>query len=384
VTDDRVARAGLSRLVEPADPRVTDAVSQAGAGRLYDELLTRRAERGLTGDAAGRVASVDPLRELEQAARRGIRFVIPSDAEWPTQLDDLARTSGVNQMVGRPFGLWVRGPARLDELARCVAIVGSRSSTSYGETAAGEIAAGVSRDGRAVVSGAAFGIDQAAHRGALALGGPSVAVLACGVDRAYPASHRDLIEHMAAHGAVVSELPPGCAPMRMRFLARNRLIAALGCGTVLIEAAIRSGALNTAAWTESLSRPLMGLPGPITSAQSQGVHHWIRSGAATLVTGPEDVLEVVGDVGEHTREEPREAPRPRDRLSSRHRQVLEAVPLRRPADLESIAATAGIDLVDTQSALRHLRRCGLAVHTEAGWRLGESTRHVPHVDDHAP
>jgi DNA processing protein len=375
--DDRVARAALTRLVEPADPRVAEAVTQAGAARLYQEIVSHRADHGLSDDAAGRVATVDPERELEESARRGIRFVVPGDPEWPRQLDALDLSPGVGSMGGVPFGLWVRGPLRLDELGRSVAVVGSRSATTYGEDGAREIAAGLARDGRPVVSGAAFGIDQAAHRGALALRGMSVAVLACGVDRSYPAAHHDLISHLAHHGAVVSELPPGCAPMRMRFLARNRLIAGLACGTVLVEAAIRSGALNTAAWTDSLSRPLMGVPGPVTSAQSAGVHHCLRTGGGSLVTGAADVLEVVGGSGEHLREEPREAPRPRDRLTSRHRQVLEAVPLHRPASLESVSATAGISLTDTQSALNHLRSRGFAERTEEGWRLGEVAREVP-------
>ena len=160
--------------------------------------------------------------------------------------------------MASPIGLWVRGPLRLDELADSVAVVGSRSATTYGEDVARELGAGLARAGDCLVSGAAFGIDQAAHRGALAVGGPSVAVLACGVDRAYPAAHRDLIDHLAPAGAVVSELPPGCAPLRMRFLARNRIIAALTRGTVLVEAALRSGALNTAGWADSLSPPADG------------------------------------------------------------------------------------------------------------------------------
>ena len=370
MNDERVARAGLTRLVEPADHRVVDALAQAGASRLYEEILLRRAERGLSDDAAGRVGTLDPARDLERAARAGIRFVIPGDAEWPTQLDTLAHSPAVSDMRGLPFGLWVRGPLPLHQVEGALAVVGSRSSTTYGETAAREIGAGMVRADRVVVSGAAVGIDQAAHRGALGARGSSIAVLACGVDRAYPAAHRELLDHLARTGAVVSELPPGCAPMRMRFLARNRLIAGLSKGTVVVEAALRSGALNTASWTESLSRPLMGVPGPVSSAQSQGVHHWIRSGAATLVTGPADVLEVIGDAGSELCEEPRGAERPRDRLSTRHRRVLEAVPLRRPAPLESIAATAGIDLVDTQGALTSLARGGFVVGAEGGWRLG--------------
>jgi DNA processing protein len=374
VTDERLARAALTRLTEPADLRVARALTQVGAVRLYEDIVAHRAQDGLGPDAAVRLDGVDPARELEQAEGRGIRFVIPEDAEWPAQLDDLAHSEPVSELGGVPIGLWVRGPVRLDHLADSTAIVGSRSSTSYGEHVAGEVAAGVARAGHCVVSGAAFGIDQAAHRGALALDEPSVAVLACGVDRPYPAAHRSLIEHMATAGAVVSELPLGCAPLKVRFLARNRLIAGLTRGTVLVEAAIRSGALNTAGWAESLSRPVMGVPGAVTSAQSQGVHHWIRRGAASLVTGPEDVLEVIGGAGAHLLAPPREAERPRDRLTRRHHRVLEAVPVRQPAALASIAATAGVGLLEVQTALTYLSARGFVVRAGDGWRLAEAAR----------
>ena len=370
MTDERLARAGLSRLTEPGDLRVARAVAQVGAIQLYDDILAHRDRDQLVADAAGRMVRLDPAAELERAERSGIRFVIPGDAEWPTQLDDLAHGEPVSELGGVPVGLWARGPLELDRLADSVAVVGSRSSTTYGEQVARDIGAGVARADRCLVSGAAFGIDQAAHRGALALDGPSVAVLACGVDRPYPAGHRSLIEHMATVGAVVSELPPGCAPLRIRFLARNRLIVALTCGTVVVEAATRSGALNSAGWAESLSRPLMGVPGPVTSAQSQGVHQWIRSGAAALVTGVDDVLELVGSAGEHVRDVPRAPVQPRDRLARRHRQVLEAVPVRQPAGLASIAATAGIALVDAQTALTYLTEHDFVVQGPAGWRLG--------------
>ena len=377
MTGDRVARAALSRLVEPGSARAARLLAHMGAPELYRQLRHERIDKGLSADAAGRMVEVDPERDLERAASRGIRFVVPGDDEWPVQLDDLEVAEGVSEMCGRPFGLWVRGPVRLEALARSVAVVGSRSATTYGEDVARGIGAELARDGRPVVSGAAFGIDQAAHRGALAMRGASVAVLACGVDRAYPAAHRDLLDHHATHGAIVSELPPGCAPMRMRFLARNRLIAALTCGTVLVEAAVRSGALNTAAWADSLSRPLMGVPGPVSSAQSQGVHHWIRTGAASLVTGAADVLEVVGSSGEHARDEPRAPSRPRDRLSRRDQRVLDAVPVHRAADLDAVARTAGLAPDDTRGALAELLRQRFVEQVPTGWRLGEAAREVP-------
>jgi DNA processing protein len=378
VTDERVARAGLTRLAEPGDPRVADAIAQVGAVHLYEDVLQERG--AVAADAAARVATLDPERELDRAAATGIRFLIPGDAEWPDQLDDLAHSGKVSDLGGPPIGLWVRGPLRLDDLRTSVAVVGSRSSTTYGESVARELGAGAARAGRCLVSGAAFGIDQAAHRGALAMDGSSVAVLACGPDRVYPAAHRDLITHLATVGAVVSELPLGCAPLRLRFLARNRIIAALTSGTVIVEAALRSGALNTASWAQSLSRPLMGVPGPVTSASSQGVHHWVRSGAATLVTGPQDVLEVVAPSGDHLLAEPRGPEQPRDVLRSRHRQVLEAVPLRRPAPLPSIAATAGVGLLDAQKALSYLAEKDFVRQQHDGWTLGP--RGLARIPDH--
>jgi DNA processing protein len=280
-------------------------------------------------------------------------------------------------MGGKPVGLWVRGPVRLDEVTRSVAVVGARSATTYGTDVSAEIASTVARDGWVVVSGGAIGVDIAAHRGALAAGGTTVAVLACGADRVYPLVHAEILEHIAEHGALISESPPGHAPLKSRFLSRNRLIAALSRGTVVVEAARRSGALNTATWAARLHRPLMGVPGPVTSAPSEGVHRLLRSGQASVVTTGEDVLEVVGDVGEHLVQEPRGPQRPHDALTSRLRQVLEAVPAVRPAPADSISRTSGVGPDHTHAALTELARKGLVAPVGKGWRLarrpGEAT-----------
>ena len=366
---DRLARVAIGRLAEPGDPRFADLVAELGAVALLDSRIGQRDLGGVLADIAGRVETMGPQRELEQAERLGVRFVIPSDAEWPRQLDDLAGVEPLQNRCGVPLGLWVKGPLRLDELAGSVAVVGSRSATSYGADVAADLSAVVARAGHAVVSGAAFGIDQAAHRGALAAGGCTVAVLACGVDRAYPMAHKRLLDHLGAEGAVVSEVPIGCSPTRLRFLARNRLIAALTRGTVVVEAAVRSGALNTANWAGRLNRTLLGVPGPVTSAPSQGVHQLIRSGAATLVTSGAEVLELVGGAGEHLVEEPRARARPRDRLSLRDQQVLDAVPVTTGARADSIARAAGMGLLEVRSALTRLQGAGLVVAGEAGWRL---------------
>jgi DNA processing protein len=370
---ERLARVALGQLGEPGDPRLVSLVAELGAATVRDLLAAERDPgRGVLADVAARLETTNPARDLERADRLGIRFVIPGDDEWPAQVDQLMTTETLHDRGGPPLGLWVRGPMRLEELDASVAVVGSRSATTYGTTVAGEIGARVAREGYTVVSGAAFGIDQAAHRGALAAGGRTVAVLACGVDRAYPARHRALLDHLAATMAVVSELAPGRAPTRIRFLSRNRIIAALTRGTVVVEAAVRSGALNTAGWAARLHRPLMGVPGPVNSAQSEGVHQLVRKGAATLVTRGEEVLELVGASGHHLDEPRRGRTHARDSLSGRHQQVLEAVPLGSPAHSDSIARTAGIGLLDTRSILRRLERAGFVEHGAGGWRIRDA------------
>lgn len=369
--EERLARVALGLLVEPGDPQVSGLVARMGAVSLHRQLLEERELDGSLTDVAVRLEGIDPERDLDWAERRRIRFVVPGDDEWPRQLDDLAMAGNHDRIGGAPLGLWVRGPVRLDQLQHSVAIVGSREPTTYGTDVAARLAAHVAGQGIPVVSGGAFGIDYAAHRGALIAEGTTVAVLACGVDRVYPQAHAALLGHIAEHGAVVSEVPPGGAPMRMRFLSRNRIIAALTSGTVVVEAAARSGALSTARWADRLSRRVMAVPGPVTSAPSEGVHNLIRSGAASLVTCGEHVMEQVAEAGTHTLAEPRGAERSRDRLSAVDAQVLEAVPVAQPVPADSISRTAGISLLRAQAALERLSRQGFVVLTPRGdWVLG--------------
>jgi DNA processing protein len=367
---ERLARAALSRVGEPGHLRLTRMVAEFGACQVLASLHQQSAEADLTTDLAERLRGCDPATELEKAAAKGIRFVVPGDDEWPSEIDDLEHCPPLHERGGIPIGLWARGPLRLDEAAEhAVAIVGSRSATTYGAEVAADIGSTLARSSYAVISGAAFGIDQAAHRGALAAKGLTVAVLACGVDRAYPAAHETLLDYIAERGLVVSEAAPGCAPTRIRFLARNRLIAALARGTVVVEAAIRSGALNTASWTGGLGRTVMGVPGPVTSAPSAGVHQLIRSRDAVLVTNGEEVLEAVGPIGTFTLVEPREEPRARDRLSSADQQVLDAVPLRNAAEAHRIARTAGLGAEGVKEALARLLAAELVEHAGGRWRL---------------
>ncbi|QNN52139.1 DNA-processing protein DprA [Nocardioides mesophilus] len=375
---DRLARVALSRLSEPGDLRLRRVVRELGAVRVHDLLREEHDVRGVYADVAERLRGLDPERELEQAAGRGIRFVCPGDAEWPDQLAALDAAGDVNGRGGEPLGLWVRGPLDLAAVTdQALAVVGSRSATTYGADVAGQIACEAAGAGFAVVSGAAFGIDVAAHRGALAGRGPTVAVLACGVDRAYPAAHRTVLDYIAGTGLLVSELPPGCAPTRLRFLSRNRVIAALSRGTVVVEAAVRSGALNTAHWANRMGRIVMGVPGPVTSAPSAGVHDLIRRGEAQLVTGGADVLELVAAVGDHLAPVPRGEERVDDRLSLAVRQVLDAVPVARPAGETSIARTAGLSVHAVEQALRRLRGAGLVERVDHGWRRTPDTVSSP-------
>lgn len=365
-----LARVRLSLWGEPGLPRLTDAVSLLGAERVLATLRDRGRPEALAPELLEQLEAIEPERELEEAAARGLRFVAPGAEEWPRRLGDLAHAPSLHERGGVPLGLWCRGPLRLDEATeQAVAVVGSRSATTYGTALADDLARTLARAGWCTVSGAAFGIDQAAHRGALRAGGPSIAVLACGADRVYPTAHHDLIEYLAKVGLVVSEAPPGATPTRIRFLSRNRLIAGLSSGIVVVEAAVRSGALNSASWAEGLGRVVMGVPGPVTSAPSQGVHQLIRARGALLVTRGEEVLEAVAPHGDHLLAEPRAPETVRDRLTPRQRQVLDAVPVARGESVASIARTAGLPRNRTQDDLRLLLDAGLVEHGHGCWRL---------------
>lgn len=364
---ERLARAALSCAGEPGSIPLTDEVAAKGGVRAYDDLLGGRSP--LSDDLAARVERLDAGAELARAAEQGIRFVVPGDEEWPTAVEDLTFADALQERGGIPVGLWVRGPRRLDEMTEhAVAVVGSRAATSYGCQLAGDLGAKVAAAGHSVVSGAAFGVDYYAHRGALTVAGPTLAVLAGGVDRAYPEKHAQLLEGLAREGLVVSEAPLGASSMRVRFLARNRLIAALSRGTVVVEAAVRSGALNTANWTVGLGRTLMGVPGPVNSATSAGVHQLIRSRGALLVTRPEEVLEAVAPMGTFLLTEPRAPAHPRDLLGIIERQVLDALPIAQAAVTESVARTAGLRPQRTRQALDQLLGAGLVQYVDGAWR----------------
>jgi DNA processing protein len=368
-SQERLARVALNALFEPAVPKVAGMVGRLGVVELYERLLADPALTDLRSASSERLAAIDPAGALARAQQVGIRFVVPGDEEWPDQLMGLDTIQPLNGMAGAPLGLWVRGSGSVRALCeRSVAIVGSRSSTHYGERVAGDLAAHLTGAGRTVVSGAAFGIDTAAHRATLASGGPTVAVLAGGVDRAYPAGNADLLQRVCDGGVVVSETPPGWAPAKHRFLSRNRLIAALTRGTVVVEAAVRSGALNTASWAELLGRVLMGVPGPVSSAPSEGVHELIHAGRASLVTRGEHVEDLVGAVGEATWVPPRAPETLFDLLREDDRRVLEAVPLGSAVPMVAIARTAGVSAASARESLLRLHGEGWVVGRDGWWR----------------
>jgi DNA processing protein len=269
----------------------------------------------------------------------------------------------------QPYALWLRGSGDLAYgCLRSVAIVGSRAATGYGVHVTGELAADLAERGWLIVSGGAYGIDAAAHRGALLAAGTAaletagtagtIAVLACGVDQPYPAGHGSLFASIADGGLLVSEWPPGSHPTRYRFLVRNRVIAALTKGTVVVEAGERSGALNTARHAAELGRPVMAVPGPVTSAQSAGCHRIIRDWGGSLVTSTKDVLALLTPIGEAAREA----------LDPETARVLDAFPARAGAGTSTLARTAGTDINTVLSCLGRLAANGFIERCAQGWR----------------
>jgi DNA processing protein len=374
VESDRLARAALCRLVEPGDMTLARWLERLGAAGLLRDLRKGAGSADLPDSWRARLAAVRPERDLESIRALGGRFICPGDGEWPAALAALAACN-VDSQGGLPLGLWVRGTSALSAAAvKSVAIVGSRAATSYGEYVAAEWASELAEQGFTVVSGAAYGIDGAAHRGCLAAGGMTVAVLANGLDIDYPSGHRALLQRIGEEGLVVSELPPGVRPSRSRFLARNRMIAGLAKGTVVVEAALRSGATNTLSWTAKLDRPAMGVPGPITSTASAGVHQMIRETKATFVTSPADIVEMLSPIGEGLSPHRSGEVLDRDLLAPQTAAVLEAVPSARAVGVATIASRAALRLDQVLAELGALLLAGHVERSGSGWRLSRGER----------
>ncbi|QKD79491.1 MULTISPECIES: DNA-processing protein DprA [Actinomyces] len=415
---DSLARATWSRLAEPADHAAALLVAGLGAPEalawvrhmaerdsgspepppLPESLLvsaTPRRWEVAVGRWAPRLAGLDIRRELDVLERLGGSLVVPGDPWWPPGLDDLEHP---------PFCLWLRGdpallvgrqeagagqgwpglPAREDRMAagrgagRALALVGARDSTAYGERMAIDLARGLTERSALIVSGGAFGIDAAAHRGALTAG-PTLSVSAGGVDRLYPAGNAALLQAVVDHGALVAEVPPGSQPARHRFLTRNRIIAAMTGATVVVEAAWRSGALSTAHHAMEIGRPVGAVPGPVTSMASGGCHRLLRQGA-TCVTDVEEALELLLPLGAADADAPKEAlsaarrPGLLDGLDAISAAVVDALPARAAASIESVARAAGLSERETLAALGALELAGRAQRDGARWRRPARSR----------
>jgi DNA processing protein len=380
----RIALAGLARLCEPpVSGDVGAFVDALGAEDAWAAIIRREAPTEilqavaprLLGDRADLEARARD--DVDQAAAVGADVFGPGDDDWPTDCFEPLQWVPPYEQCGHawsPIALYRRGDRWPTRPRGSVAIVGSRAATPYGDRIAAALAADAVDAGYTVISGAAFGIDAAAHRGALhggpgsaaSVSGATLAVLACGIDRWYPLAHRPLIDTIGMDGAVVSEYPPGCVPARYRFLVRNRLIAAFAEATIVVEAGRRSGSLNTATTAANLGRLVAAVPGPISSAMSVGCHDLIRDGKAVLVTSWADVRGLVGTL--EPAADPHRAGRSAlDGLDLVASRVHEALPARGGALVEAIAVDAALPVADVIGALAVLRTDGLAQRRDGLW-----------------
>lgn len=363
LAEERWARMAWTRIAEPETVSVRDWISSHGAVESMERLLSGSLARD--GRYDQRIAALDVDQARSALERLKVRVIIPGDDEWPLGLD---------QLESPPICIYARGICELSVAEGSVAVVGSRAATHYGLNVAADLGEELAQRGVTVVSGAAFGIDAAAHRGALAGGGATIAVLARGLDRAYPQAHEGLLREIAEQGAVVSELPLGWAPYRARFIARNRLIAAMSVGTVVVEAGLRSGSLNTAKEARKLVRHVAAVPGPVTSVQSAGCHKLLRETEATLVTDAAEVLDVMGRLGLDAVGLARAPETPEAELDPLAQTVWSAVPVRTPADLWQLQGLTALDTTTLLGVLGRLTILGLVVRVGEGWRKVPLTR----------
>ena len=372
------AWAYLSRVVEPPCGELAALVARVGPVEAAERVRQGQVDDALARRTQARREIDRAVEDLELLSRRGGRLITPDDDEWPgLAFIAFGGTAVAARPQGRPpMVLWVLGPARLDDVAqRAAAVVGTRAATSYGEHVAADLAVGLAEREVAVVSGGAYGIDGAAHRATLSVDGLTVAVLAGGIDIPYPAGHSALLHRIATDGLLVTEYPPGVRPARHRFLTRNRLVAAFAGASVVVEAGLRSGAASTAAWARALGRVVGAVPGPITSSASGGCHALLRAGAE-VITRAEDVVELVGRIGELASEQPSPAS-PLDGLGEDERRVYEALPGRGTATVDEIAVAAAMEPARILAPLAMLEIAGLAERRDGSWRIVRNRRQPP-------
>ncbi|MFM1974863.1 MAG: hypothetical protein RL524_850, partial [Actinomycetota bacterium] len=266
--DIRDMRLVIAAHHEPGATKISQDINQRGVEDVFAAIPQNL-----------RVDVRESYRAIEQC---GGELLIPEDPRWPALLNDLEVP---------PIALIVKGDTSILK-TESLAIVGTRNPTPYGVRNAQEFAAGFVDRGWAIVSGGAYGIDSAAHKGALIAEGSTIAVTASGLDSTYPAGNQRLFDEIVENGAIITEYLPGVIARPHRFLVRNRLIAALSRGTVVIEAAFRSGSLRTARDASELLRPVMAIPGPINAPTSEGCHRLIGERSAELVTSVADAYEL--------------------------------------------------------------------------------------------
>src|SRR5690606_11703838 len=375
VTEERVARAYLLRVAEPPAAALAAFVSAHGPTEAAERVRARQVPPAVAQETEARAHLTVTAADLERAQEKlGARLITPEDDEWPSWPLLALTVAGARGIKGMsaPIALWARGGGRLDgAVERSVTMVGSRAASSYGEHIASDWAFSLATEGVAIFSGAAYGIDAASHRGALAAAGVTVAVLGCALDAGYPAGHGRLLNKIAERGLVLSEYSPGTPPARHRFLVRNRLLAALSAATVVVEAGLRSGARNTANTARLLGRPVMAVPGPLISRNSAGCHDLIRNERAALVTSAAQVLEVVGALGADLAAESEPPPRATDQLTGDALLVHEAL-ADTPKTVEQLVVDAGVAERAVRSVLPALEVEGFCERTETGWRLARA------------
>jgi len=284
LTDDvKIQRLALFSAIEAGNSYWARQVAEFGIAMVYEHLALGLYDATKYGAITQAISAFNADESLAAIAQSGGVFISPEDLGWPMR---------VNQLAIPPLGLIVKGDISILNNPS-LAIVGTRNPTPYGVRLAGDFAAGFVDRQWDIISGGAYGIDTAAHRGALVAEGRTIAVIASGIDVQYPAGNARLFDEICESGAIVSEVMPGVTAMPHRFLIRNRLIAALSLSTLVVEAAFRSGSLRTARDAAELLRPVMAIPGPISSPSSEGCHRLIGERAAELVTSVADAMELI-------------------------------------------------------------------------------------------
>ena len=381
----------LSRVVEGPSHHIQALLRMGKSADEIAEGVRTRATwiGGLLSQTENRFTWDRPAEDLEFAAELGYTLLTPESPQWPAEAIQCAfgrqQTGAAGKASHQPDGiaphaLWVAGNTNLPGLfAQSVGVVGTRHATKYGHMATKDLVAGLGGHNYTVVSGGALGIDTVAHTTAMDVNTPTVVVAACGPGEHYPRSNKALFERVVATGgALVTEYPPAVTPDRHRFLTRNRLVAALTLGTVLVEAPFRSGALNTLKWVNAFNRTAMAVPGPVTDAQSLGANLAIQNNEAEMVLNAGQIHEQLSAVGEYSAEEQMEMQYPpsvTQQLSRNELRIYDALPPagRTGREAEAVAADAGLSIALTVHILMDLSKRGLVERDKRVWSRVEQS-----------